>query len=316
MQPNEILDPKVSLNKPTGTILAPHSPPASIPISSAPRGPVPKLPKERIPEPIDEPPVHSQEEWGVVREARVPIQESTSRLLAGAELWNAEVPSDVKLKPVPTKKPSLLAKYQSPALAEDSSLATEGSTLISWRSIDHPASPSPSNEDKELPSAAKNTMYAADAQVIIEEGISLKERMATFQGKGVSGPINLPPKPATKKPMWKPPPKPVNSPPLTEEKLPANTRAVIRTPLPQIESAGTPSTKPMEPTEQEGGRNGFNKGPEEEKHQQGAAFAARTEQLSWTEVGRTPPVVAPKPLIKRPGVLKEGKTKPGTYHIQ
>jgi len=135
--------------------------------------------------------------------------------------------------------------------------------------------------------------------------------MAALQGKGGFGPANPPPKPATEKPKWKPPPKPVTSPSPTEEKPPIDFEAVVRSPPLDTEPAEPSAEKPSEPAEQgdEGGE--AKDDPEEEERQRRAAIAARLQRLGGARIGMAPPVVAPKPPIRRSSVPKEEDTKPG-----
>jgi len=157
-------------------------------------------------------------------------------------------------------------------------------------------------------------MSTTDAKESIGQGISLKERMAALQGKGGFGPANPPPKPTTEKPKWKPPPKPVTPPSPTEEKPPVDFEAVIRSPPLDAEPAETPAEKPTEPVEQGDEGSVVKDDPEEEERQRRAAIAARMQRLGGARIGMAPPVVAPKPHIRRPSVPKEEETKPGVYH--
>ena len=277
---------------------------------SATRDPVPPRYKKDIPGPTEESPAPPQEEQPGVPGAKIPLQESTPDLLTCAEGESAGVPSDMNSEPVPTKKVSPSAKYGS----TESSM--EGPTLISWKAIHPPPLPSPPNGDRERASAARSTMSVTDAKEIIGRSISLKERMATFQPGGGSGPTNPPPKPTTKNPTRKPPQKPVSSPSLTEEKLPISIETVVHSPLFEIGSAETSAKEPTESAEQKDGRGVFSKDPETEGHQQDAAITSYTGRSVGAKTGKAPPAIAPKPLIRRPGVPKEEETKPGTYHIK
>lgn len=185
---------------------------------------------------------------------------------------------------------------------------------ISWKPKQPSPPPSPSNKDKEKerPALVKSSMSSADAKESIGQGISLKERMAALQGKGGFGPANPPPKPMTEKPKWKPPPKPVTSPSPTEEKPPIDFETVVRPPPADTEPAETPAEKPTESAEPEEEGDEAKDDPEEEERQRRAAIAARMQRLGGARIGMAPPVVGPKPPIRRPSAPKEEETKPGT----
>ena len=159
-------------------------------------------------------------------------------------------------------------------------------------------------------------MSSADAKESIGQGISLKERMAALQGKGGFGSGNPPPpKPTTEKPKWKPPPKPVTSPSPTDEKPPVDFEAVMRSPPMDAEPVETPAEKTEESVEQGDEGEEAKEDPEEEERQRRAAIAARMQRLGGARIGMAPPVVGPKPPIRRPSVQKE-EAKPGTYYIR
>lgn len=177
---------------------------------------------------------------------------------------------------------------------------------ISWKPKQPSPPDSPSNKDKERVAPVKSSMSSADAKESIGQGISLKERMAALQGKGGFGPSTPPPKPTAEKPKWKPPPKPVTSPSPTEEKPPVDFETVIRSPPLNTEPVETPDEKPTEPAEQ-GNEGGEDKNDaEDEERQRRAAIAARLQRLGGARIGMGPPVVPPKPPIRR---------STGTYHI-
>ena len=186
---------------------------------------------------------------------------------------------------------------------------------VSWKPKQPSPPPSPSNNDKERRTSATGSMSAADAKESIGHGVSLKERMAALQGKGGFGPSNPPPKPASEKPKWKPPPKPANPPSPSEEKAPVDLEAVIRSPPLDPEQTETLTEKPTESAEQgdEGGES--KEDPEDEERQRRAAIAARMQRLGGARIGMAPPVVAPKPPIRRTSVQKEAETKPGKCHL-
>ena len=185
---------------------------------------------------------------------------------------------------------------------------------ISWKPKQPSPPSSPSNKDTERVSPAKSSMSSADAKESIGQGISLKERMAALQGKGGFGSSNPPPKPTTEKPKWKPPPKPVTSPSPTEEKPPIDFEAVVRSPPVDTEPAETPAEKTAESAEQEDEGGEAKEDPEEEERQRRAAIAARMQRLGGARIGMAPPVVAPKPPIRRTSVQKEEEPKPGVYY--
>ena len=106
------------------------------------------------------------------------------------------------------------------------------------------------------------------------------------------GSVTPPPKPTTEKPKWKLPPKPVGLPLPNEKKAPSSLEAVIRSP--PLDALST-ETLPEKPTESE--------------ERQGRTIGTLSKPL-------TPPVIAPKPLIKRPGVMKVEETKSGAYCTQ
>lgn len=186
---------------------------------------------------------------------------------------------------------------------------------ISWKPRQPSPPPSPSNKDKDRVTSAKSSMSTTDAKESIGQGISLKERMAALQGKGGFGPANPPPKPTTEKPKWKPPPKPVTSPSPTEEKPPVDFEAVIRSPPLDTEPTETLAERPAEFVEQgdEGGE--VKDDPEEEERQRRAAIAARMQRLGGARIGMSPPVVPPKPPIRRSSVLREEETRPGMHPV-
>ena len=312
---NEAPGFKGSADKLAGVVSMHHKLSTSMPTTAPLRRAVPPRSKNEMLDFAHDSPTQPQEEEITAPQAKVLLPESTSDLFINTEGEKTEAPSCVNSKPVPTTKPPLPAGHKSPVLAQNSSLVTEGPTLVSWKSIHPSPSPSPSNEDTERAPVAKGTMPATDAQEIIDQGISLKERMAVFQGRGGPEPANPPPLPTTKKPKWKPPPnpKPLRSPSMGEEKLPVELKTVIRSPLVDTESTQVPTKKPVEPAEQ---RDKKVKELEEEECQSHAEIATHMQRLNGARVGKAPPVIAPKPPIRRPGVPKEEEARPGTYCIQ
>ena len=140
--------------------------------------------------------------------------------------------------------------------------------------------------------------------------------MAALQGKGGFGPATPPPRPATEKPKWKPPPKPVSPPSPSEEKPPVDFETVIRSPPLETEPTETPAERAAESAEQGDVEDEAKEDPEEEERQRRAAIAARMQRLGGARIGMAPPVVAPKPPMRRPSAPKEEEAKSGTYCIQ
>jgi len=98
-----------------------------MPIPAVPRRVAPPRRKKDTAKSSDEPPAPSREEETDVPEAKIPLPESTSNLLADAEGEKIEVLSDIDLKPVPTTKPSPPVKDESPEPVKNPSLVTERS---------------------------------------------------------------------------------------------------------------------------------------------------------------------------------------------
>lgn len=148
--------------------------------------------------------------------------------------------------------------------------------------------------------SAKNSMSNVDAKEVIGQGISLKERLAALQVKGGLDPEQPPPKPTTEKPKWTPSLKPVGPPAQSEKKAPANFETVTPSPPLDTELTETPAEKPTEPQEGQGR----------------VAIATRMKPSGETRIRKGPPVIAPKPVIRRPSVPKEKETQPGKHCIQ
>jgi hypothetical protein len=343
-----------------------------MPSPSPTRRTVPPRPKSEILSSHHEPHTLQQEEETIVTQAQ--ILEHASNLFTNVEGANTEVPSDTGLKPVPTTKQFLPDKYEPSVLAEEQNLVTEGPTLISWKSMG--PSSSSLNKGEERASSAKGTMSLTEAQEIINESVSLKERMAIFQGNGGPGPTHPPPLPKTKKPTWKPPPKPISSPLLPEEKPPVESEAAtveskvvtvgskvvtvyktvtveyktvtVESKAVTVDSSsffvgtntdsvsksreritawdsaeqggeritawgsteqGGERITAWDSTEHEGERSGVKEDPEEQD-------TAHRQRLNEPNVRKGPPVIAPKPSIRRPGVPKKEETRPGMYCVQ
>ena len=80
------------------------------------------------------------------------------------------------------------------------------------------------------------------------------------------------------------------------------------------EPVETPAEKTAESAEQGDEGDEAKDDPEEEERQRRAAIAARMQRLGGARIGMAPPVVGPKPPIRRPSVQKEEETKPGRHH--
>lgn len=157
-------------------------------------------------------------------------------------------------------------------------------------------------------------MSAADAKASIGAGGSLRERMAALQGRGGlsgSAPPVAPPKPATEKPKWKPPPQ-VVSPPLDEgepqpESSPEHAVSVEPKPTSEEEEQHPADEEKAEGGAEEGGaeEGAQEPDPEEEERQRRAAIAARMARLGGARVGMAPPMFGKKPDVpKKPSVSK------------
>jgi hypothetical protein len=147
-------------------------------------------------------------------------------------------------------------------------------------------------------------MSVTDAKETISQGVSLKERMVTFQRKGSPDPAILPPKPATKKPsIFGPPMKLVNHPTPSEERLSFDFKTVARSPPLNTESTGTPIKNPMKSVEQVDEE--VKKVSEEEESQRRVEDDSRTKQLDGVKIRKAPPVAPQKPPFRRPTIPKE-----------
>ncbi|THG95679.1 hypothetical protein EW026_g6021 [Hermanssonia centrifuga] len=162
-------------------------------------------------------------------------------------------------------------------------------------------SPPPSTSEAEHVEKKGPGMSAADAKESIRGGGSLKERMAALQGRGGFGgtaPPAAPPKPASEKPKWKPPPV-VSSPSDEGEEsttpAPATSEATA-----DDEGAGTHHPEETEAAEGEAQEPD----PEEEERQRRAAIAARLARLGGARMGMAPPIVGRKPEFKKPSTPK------------
>ncbi|KAF9783162.1 hypothetical protein BJ322DRAFT_139251 [Thelephora terrestris] len=142
-----------------------------MPVPAAPRRVAPPRRKKETPKVSDELPAPSQEGENVP-EAKIPLPESTSNLLADAEGEKIEGPLNVKPEPVSTAESSLPIKGDSPELAKDSSLVTERSTSPTLvKPGDHDDVP----EDARAPSTPKEDQPApllSEDQLaeLVEEG--------------------------------------------------------------------------------------------------------------------------------------------------
>ena len=196
---------------------------------------------------------------------------------------------------------------------------------VSWK----PKAPSPPSSPQASPGSAEHApnpekkvvsgMNASDAKDSIGLGGSLKDRMAALQGRGAFGALDggapAPPKPATQKPKWKPPP--VVSPPDDDgegETPSSNARESVKPALPIVQkgpedespktdAGGEPAPAP------DGGEEAEQLDPEEEERQRRAAIAARMARLGGARVGMSPPVFGKKPSIKKPDPPKDDETQ-------
>ncbi|KAG6330319.1 hypothetical protein ID866_8770 [Astraeus odoratus] len=156
-------------------------------------------------------------------------------------------------------------------------------------------------------------MSASDAKESISRGGTLRERMAALQGKGAFGAPGpapaVPAKPAApvEKPRWKPPPRVVSPPPPGEDDDSApTTRAPSRSPPPR--RATSPSSDVFSKASEgepdaaaaQGDRASPSPEPEEDERQRRAAIAARMARLGGARIGMAPPVIAPKPSVRKP----------------
>jgi hypothetical protein len=142
--------------------------------------------------------------------------------------------------------------------------------------------------------------------------------MAALQGRGAFGGLDggastPPPKPATQKPKWKPPP--VISAPAddTESGTPGSEAGeTVKSPSPSVrkssedDSANTriesiPTAEAVEEAEDQD--------PEEEERQRRAAIAARMARLGGARVGMAPPIFGKKPSIKKTDPPKDEDTQ-------
>lgn len=192
---------------------------------------------------------------------------------------------------------------------------------VQWKPkpISPPSSPR-SSADQHAEHKQAGGMSASDAKESIGKGVSLKERMAALQGKGGFGgfpgvgSVPPPPKPATEKPKWKPPPA-IVSPRSDDDEHPVEPKeahASSTSPPPHSEddhdhatTSHEDSQKEGETTATEGPAEEEEVDPEEEERQRRAAIAARMARLGGARVGMAPPVFGRKPDIKKPSPPKE-----------
>lgn len=168
-----------------------------------------------------------------------------------------------------------------------------------------PSSPPASSTGDGLSLAEKKFaagMSASDAKETIGAGGSLKERMAALQGRGgfggMSGAVSPPPKPASEKPKWKPPPVVQVVDPDEPDKPSAPATPAAADSAPDVGSEPhTESTEHAQPAEDEG--KPAEEDPEEEERQRRAAIAARMARLGGARVGMAPPIFGKKPDIKK-----------------
>ncbi|KAF8547172.1 hypothetical protein OG21DRAFT_958221 [Imleria badia] len=178
-----------------------------------------------------------------------------------------------------------------------------------------PPSPPPTSPDDvqsaDRKPASTAGMSASDAMESIGRAGSLKERMAALQGKGAFGgpPPPIAPKPNVDRPKWKPPPAVPAS--ATSDDEDASGRAPSKTPPPRAMSSPPPPENQGAPhrdadaVPREG--DGGDPDPEEEERQRRAAIAARMARLGGARFGMSPPIFAPKPVVRKPEPAPEVK---------
>jgi myosin tail region-interacting protein MTI1 len=159
-------------------------------------------------------------------------------------------------------------------------------------------------------------MNPSDAKESIGLGGSLKDRMAALQGRGAFGGLDggasPPPKPATQKPKWKPPPV---VPPADDTEGEIRDSDPVKSPPPPIVQKSSETELPKadvddEPTEAPDGEEAVEQlDPEEEERQRRAAIAARMARLGGARLGMAPPVFGKKPSIKKSDPAKDGETQ-------
>ncbi|KAJ7738397.1 hypothetical protein B0H16DRAFT_98262, partial [Mycena metata] len=215
--------------------------------------------------------------------------------------------------PPPPKKPGSLrdriAAFEKPSIAGKSApapppLRPKPAGGVSWK----PKPPSPpadnatfvggaETEGGAVKSGGAGGMSASDAKESIGRGGSLKDRMAALQGRGAFGAPAPPAAPivGTGK-KWVPPPKPVEE----EEEV-----AVVIPERGRVDD-GENKTDETPKTEGEAEEKGKPEGegeaeanPEEEERQRRAAIAARMARLGGARVGMSPPILGPKPVMKK-----------------
>jgi len=166
-----------------------------MPVPAAPRRAAPPRRKKDAPKPSEEPPAPPQEAETVVPEAKIPLPESTSNLLADVEGEKTEAPPDIESKPVPTTELSPPpVKDESPESAKDSGLVTERSTSPTLvKPGDHDdvpedaRVPAPLVEDQPVPPLSEEKL----AEVAEEGKKEIEERSGIDQPEqGLEEPLN------------------------------------------------------------------------------------------------------------------------------
>lgn len=158
----------------------------------------------------------------------------------------------------------------------------------------------------------KGGMSASDAKESIGGG-SLKERMAALQGRGAFGapaPVAPPPKPASDKPKWKPPPVVHAAEEIGESEEPSDHSKLVHEEGDFVEASVASSQD--EPVVQEEDGEKAEADPEEEERQRRAAIAARMARLGGARVGMGPPVFGIKPPVKKKVETPKEAAKPIT----
>ena len=192
---NEALGFKDSVDKPSEPASTSSKPPTSMPVPTGPRRAAPPRRRKDTPKSSEEPPPPPQEEETVVPEAKIPLPESTSNLLADVEGEKTEGFPDADSKPVLTAEPSPpLAKDESTESVKDSGLVTEKSTSpMLVKPGDHDdipedaRVPAPPAEDQPVPPLSEEKL----AEVVEEGKKEIEERSGIDQPEqGLEEPLN------------------------------------------------------------------------------------------------------------------------------
>jgi len=165
-----------------------------MPVPAAPRRAAPPRRRKDTPKSSEEPPAPPQEEETVVPEAKIPLPESTSNLLADVGGEKTEALPDVDSGPVLTTEPSPPVKDESPESVKDSGLVTERSTSpMLVKPGDHDdvpedaRVPAPLVEEQPVPPLSEEKL----AEVVEEGKKEIEERSGIDQPEqGLEEPLN------------------------------------------------------------------------------------------------------------------------------